>query len=424
MVSNSSTNVLLSADGTPLKKSLSRSLRQQKMRALLLIAPLLIFILVAFIMPIVSMLSRSVENELVGKTLPLTVQSIQSWDALSGELPDESVYKAFAQDIQNAAKAKVHTKVALRLNYEKSGIASLFKKTARKAKKWDIETDGPFKEKLIKVHKGWGEVEVWQTIKTHSPAYTSGYFLNAVDMRKTAQGADWQPEDKTILIKLFQRTLIMSLIITFSCIILGYPVAWLLANLPMRQANLLMILVLLPFWTSLLVRTSAWKVMLQQQGVINDVLVQLSLISDEGRLIMINNEIGTIVAMTHILLPFMILPMYSVMQTIPPSYLRAAKSLGATNWTAFWRVYFPQSVPGIGAGSILVFILAIGYYITPEIVGGTKGVFISNRIAYHILKSLNWGLAAALGTILLVAVLILYWTYDKIVGIDNVKLGG
>ena len=424
MVSNSSTNVLLSADGTPLKKSLNRSLRQQKMRALLLIAPLLIFILVAFIMPIVSMLSRSVENELVGKTLPLTVQSIQSWDALSGELPDESVYKAFAQDIQNAAKAKVHTKVALRLNYEKSGIASLFKKTARKAKKWDIETDGPFKEKLIKVHKGWGEVEVWQTIKTHSPAYTSGYFLNAVDMRKTAQGADWQPEDKTILIMLFQRTLIMSLIITFSCIILGYPVAWLLANLPMRQANLLMILVLLPFWTSLLVRTSAWKVMLQQQGVINDVLVQLSLISDEGRLIMINNEIGTIVAMTHILLPFMILPMYSVMQTIPPSYLRAAKSLGATNWTAFWRVYFPQSVPGIGAGSILVFILAIGYYITPEIVGGTKGVFISNRIAYHILKSLNWGLAAALGTILLVAVLILYWTYDKIVGIDNVKLGG
>ncbi len=424
MVNSSPNSILLSADGTPLKKSLSRSLRQQKIRALLLISPLLIFILVAFIMPIVSMLSRSVENDLVSQTLPATVSAIQSWDALSGELPDELVYKAFAQDIQNAAKAKVHTKVALRLNYEKSGIASLFKKTARKAKKWDIETDGPFKEKLIKVHKGWGEVEVWQTIKTHSPRYTSGYFLNAIDMRKTAKGADFQPEDKTILIKLFQRTLVMSLIITFSCILLGYPVAWLLANLPMRQANLLMILVLLPFWTSLLVRTSAWKVMLQQQGVINDILVQLSLVSDDARLIMINNEIGTIVAMTHILLPFMILPMYSVMQTIPPSYLRAAKSLGATNWTAFWRVYFPQSIPGIGAGSILVFILAIGYYITPEIVGGTKGVFISNRIAYHILKSLNWGLAAALGTILLVAVLILYWTYDKIVGIDNVKLGG
>ena len=424
MVSSSTDKILLSADGVPLKKSLNRSLRQQKIRALLLISPLLIFIIVAFIMPIISMLSRSVENDLVSQTLPETVQALQSWDALSGQLPEESVYAAFAIDIKNAAKAKVHTKVGLRLNYEKSGIASLFKKTARKAKKWDIETDGPFKEKLIDVHDGWSSIEVWQTIKTHSPAYTSGYFLNAVDMRKTAQGAEFQPDDKTILINLFKRTFVMSLVITFSCILLGYPVAWLLANLPMRQANFLMILVLLPFWTSLLVRTSAWKVMLQQQGVINDVLVQLSLVADDARLIMINNETGTIVAMTHILLPFMILPMYSVMQTIPLSYLRAAKSLGATNWTAFWRVYFPQSVPGIGAGSILVFILAIGYYITPEIVGGTKGVFISNRIAYHILKALNWGLAAALGTILLVAVLVLYWTYDKIVGIDNVKLGG
>ncbi|MEO1314015.1 MAG: ABC transporter permease, partial [Pseudomonadota bacterium] len=171
-------------------------------------------------------------------------------------------------------------------------------------------------------------------------------------------------------------------------------------------------------------RTSAWKVMLQQQGVINDTLVWLGLVNDAGRLVMINNQFGTIVAMTHILLPFMILPLYSVMQTIPPSYLRAAKSLGATNWTAFWRVYFPQSVPGIGAGSILVFILSIGYYITPEIVGGTSGIFISNRIAYHISSSLNWGLAAALGSILLAAVLLLYYAYDRIVGIDNVKLGG
>ena len=163
--------------------------------------------------------------------------------------------------------------------------------------------------------------------------------------------------------------------------------------------------------------------MLQQQGVINEVLVWLGLVAADNRLEIINNQFGTIVAMTHILLPFMILPMYSVMQTIPPSYVRAAKSLGASNWTAFWRVYFPQSVPGIGAGSILVFILAIGYYITPEIVGGTDGVFISNRIAYHISRSLNWGLAAALGGILLAVVLVLYWAYDKIVGIDNVKLG-
>ena len=158
-------------------------------------------------------------------------------------------------------------------------------------------------------------------------------------------------------------------------------------------------------------------------ATINDALVAMKVPGNFVHLVMINNQFGTIVAMTHILLPFMILPMYSVMSTIPPSYVRAAKSLGATNWTAFWRVYFPQSVPGIGAGSILVFILAIGYYITPEIVGGTTGTFISNRIAYHISSSLNWGLAAALGSILLAVVLLLYWAYDKIVGIDNVKLG-
>ncbi len=415
---------ILAADGTPLRKSLARSLRQQKLRALLLIAPLLIFIFVAFIMPIVSMLMRSVENDIVADTLPLTVEALQTWDAQSGELPPETAYAAFAADIKRAALAKQHTKVGLRLNYERSGIASLFKKTARKARKWDIDSDGPFKDKFLKIHKNWGKVEFWQAIKVHSPKVTNGYFLNAVDMRKSSDGPDWQPEDKQILLVLFQRTMVMSLVITFACIALGYPIAWLLANLPMRHANLLMILVLLPFWTSLLVRTSAWKVMLQQQGVINDVLVYLGIVADNARLVLINNETGTIIAMTHILLPFMILPMYSVMQTIPPSYLRAAKSLGATNWTAFWRVYFPQSVPGIGAGSILVFILAIGYYITPEIVGGTKGVFISNRIAYHIMESLNWGLAAALGTILLLAVLVLYWTYDKIVGIDNVKLGG
>ena len=287
----------------------------------------------------------------------------------------------------------------------------------------DFETVD-FPAAFTKIDKDWASLDVWRVIKTYSPDFTSGYFLNSIDMKKTIDGPEMRAENEQLYIKLFIRTLFMSMVITGSCILLGYPVGWILANLPARTANLLMILVLLPFWTSLLVRTSAWKVMLQQQGVINDTLVWLGVIADDSRLALINNQTGTIIAMTHILLPFMILPLYSVMKTIPPTYLRAAKSLGATNWTAFWRVYFPQSVPGIGAGSILVFILSIGYYITPEIVGGTTGTFISNRIAYHISSSLNWGLAAALGAILLAVVLGLYWAYDRIVGIDNVKLGG
>ena len=184
-----------------------------------------------------------------------------------------------------------------------------------------------------------------------------------------------------------------------------------------------MILVLLPFWTSLLVRTSAWIVILGKNGVLNDLLVFLAIVGDEGRLEMMFNRIGVVVAMTHILLPFMILPLYSVMKTISPSYTRAARSLGATPITAFIRVYMPQTVPGVGAGSILVFIVAVGYYITPALIGGQSGQMISNLIAYHMQSSLNWGLAAALGALLLMGVLALYWLYNKVVGIDNMKLG-
>ncbi len=421
MSDTADTGPVLAADGTPLKRSLQRALRRQKLRALALIAPLLIFIMVTFIAPIADMLFRSVENDIVSNTLPKTVVALEEWDSTTGEMPDEAVFAALSDDLLIAVEAKTHTRLGSRLNYELSGISSLFRKTGRQVD--DFDPALPFREQFLDVDDDWGDIEVWQTIKAYSSPYTAGYYLAAMDLENTPTGIQKVPEKERVYIMLFGRTIFMSLLITFSCILLGYPIAWLLANLKVRHANVLMILVLLPFWTSLLVRTSAWKVILQQQGVLNDFLVWLGFVADDARLELINNQTGTIIAMTHILLPFMILPLYSVMKTVPPSYLRAAKSLGATNWTAFWRVYFPQSVPGIGAGSILVFILSIGYYITPELVGGTSGVFISNRIAYHISSSLNWGLAAALGALLLALVLALYALYDKIVGIDNVKLG-
>jgi putative spermidine/putrescine transport system permease protein len=357
----------------------------------------------------------------IAELLPLTAREYTAWalwtaideeDVVAEEEPWESVYAALALDLMRA---------------DPDAIAAYDGPQAALLQQSAAEIDWPevdFRAGFEEADEDWLDLEVWRTIQNYSPAFTSGYFLNAVDMQKGLDGPELRPENERYHMTLFWRTIFMSVVITGSCILLGYPVAWILANLPARSANLLLILVLLPFWTSLLVRTSAWKVMLQQQGVINDVLVWIGLVADDGRLALINNQTGTIIAMTHILLPFMILPLYSVMKTIPPSYLRAAKSLGATNTTAFWRVYFPQSIPGIGAGSILVFILAIGYYITPAIVGGTTGIFISNQIAYHISSSLNWGLAAALGAILLVLVLVLYWCYDRIVGIDNVKLGG
>lgn len=408
-------------NGVPLKKQIARALFKQKVRALLLIAPLLLFILITFVIPITDMLLRSVDNSIVSDTLPQTTAVLETWDASTGQLPDEAAFAALYQDLKRAIEQKNHTKLGTRLNYETSGMSSLFRKVGKDVSK--MQAGLSYKEQFIAADKAWGNINTWTLLKVYSPKYTNGYFLAAVDMKKTVDGVEMLPASERIYLNLFARTIFMSLIITGLCLVLGYPIAWLLANLPMRTSNLLMILVLLPFWTSLLVRTSAWKVLLQQQGVINDILVWLGLVSNTGRLELINNQFGTLVAMTHILLPFMILPLYSVMRTIPPTYMRAAKSLGATDWTAFWRVYFPQTIAGIGAGAILTFILAIGYYITPELVGGTQGTFISNRIAYHISSSLNWGLAAALGTILLTLVLVLYWVYDKIVGIDKVKLG-
>lgn len=419
-MSESSTAPLTTSDGVPLKASLAKALRREKLRSFLLIAPLLFFILISFVAPIADMLFRSVENGIVPDTLPKTVVALQDWDGTTGELPGEPVYAALYQDLKVAVKEKSHTRLGSRLNYDMPGASSMFRSTGRKVGKF---TEGNYKEQFIKADKDWGDVKFWEGLKQLSSRYTDGYFLAAIDMQRDSTGIHFKPDDQRIYLFLFARTLFLSIAITVSCLLLGYPVAWLLANLPLRTSNLLMILVLLPFWTSLLVRTSAWKVLLQDQGVINDLLVWAHIISNDNRLELINNQTGTIIAMTHILLPFMILPLFSVMKTISPSYMRAAKSLGATDWTAFWRVYFPQTIPGIGAGAILVFILAIGYYITPELVGGTSGIFISNRIAYHISSSLNWGLAAALGTILLAVVLLLFVLYDKIVGIDNVKLG-
>jgi putative spermidine/putrescine transport system permease protein len=411
---------VLTQDGRPLKASLARALRREKLRAFVLIAPLLFFILLTFAAPIFDMLLRSVDNSIVPETLPRTVVALQDWDPATGELPGEPAFAALAEDLKEAVAAKMHTRLGTRLNYETSGMSSLMRKSGRMVE--DLSGPG-IKEQMIAAEKDWGRLDVWTTLKRYSGTYTSGYFLAAVDAKKGPEGIERLAENERIYIMLFGRTLMMSIAITLMCVLLGYPVAYLLAQLPLRTSNLLMILVLLPFWTSLLVRTSAWKVLLQQQGVINDLLVWIGLIGNDGRLVMMNNATGTIIAMTHILLPFMILPLYSVMKTISPSYMRAARSLGANDWTAFWRVYFPQSVPGIGAGAVLVFILAIGYYITPELVGGTSGIFISNRIAYHISSSLNWGLAAALGALLLIAVMVLFYVYDKIVGIDNVKLG-
>jgi len=409
---------VLAADGTPLRKKLAQALFISRLRAFGLVTPLLLFILASFIIPIGLLLWQGVSNNTYAKNMPTSAELLSAWDAES-EL-DEAMFAALVEDLVAAREAKTIGKVATRVNQELSGTRSLFTSTARKAKKMEP----PFKEALLDADKDWEDIKVWQAMKVAAKSTTPAFLAAATDFEYQADGSFERVEErKRIYVWLFVKTILVALAVTIFCILLGYPVAYLLAHLPVRTSNLLMILVLLPFWTSLLVRTTAWIAMLQSEGVLNDLSVTFGLTSDDQRFSLIYNMTGTLIAMTHILLPFMILPLYSVMKTIPPSYMRAAKSLGATNWTAFWRVYAPQTVPGIGAGSLLVFILAIGYYITPALVGGQDGQLISNFIAYHMQKSLNWSLAAALAIFLLAVVLALYWIYDRLVGIDNMKLG-
>ncbi len=409
---------ITAADGTPLKKKLAQALFRSRVRAVSLVVPLLAFVLASFVIPIFALMWQGVYNDRFSTYTPNLSDQLSKWDGL-GE-PDEDLFVALVADLKKARKDRTIGRIATRVNQEYPGTRSLFTSTARKAKK----LKAPFKESVIKTNKKWANIEVWRAMKITSQDLTPSFYATALDGRYTVdKGFVKQNENRQIYVKLFWRTFMISATVMALCLLLGYPVAYLLATLPLRSSNLLMIMVLLPFWTSLLVRTTAWIAILQSQGVINDLMVAMGITADDSRFSLIYNMTGTIIAMTHILLPFMILPLYSVMKTIPPSYMRAARSLGATPTMAFIKVYVPQTIPGVGAGGLLVFILAIGYYITPALVGGQDGQLISNMIAYHMQKSLNWSLAAALGGILLAGVLLLYWIYDRVIGIDNMKLG-
>ncbi len=410
--------LLTTSDGRPLKAALAAAQARARRRAFLLVLPLLLFVLLTFLIPIVYMLKRSVEHG----GFATSATALVDWFAVNPGFdpadPPEAAYAALVSDLARMQTEKTTGIAGTRINYSVPGTISLFKAGARAAK--DLQP--PFREALLAVDAEWGKPALWRGMQAASSTYTTEFYKVAADMKLNDDGWARGEDDERIYLYLFFKTFLISGVITLTCLLLAFPVAHLLATLPMAKSSLLMILVLLPFWTSLLVRTTSWIALLQEQGIVNDLLVGIGLITDEGRLSMMYNLTGTIVAMTHVLLPFMVLPLYSVMKVIPPSYARAARSLGATSWTTFRRVYLPQTLPGIAAGSLLVFILAVGYYITPALVGGADGQLISNLISFHMTKS-NWSLAAAIAAMLLAAILLLYWLYDRLIGIDRLKLG-
>ena len=220
----------------------------------------------------------------------------------------------------------------------------------------------------------------------------------------------------------FLTTFNVSLLTTGICVVLGYPLAYVLSQLPQRVANLCLIAVLLPFWTSLLVRTYAWLALLQRKGLINNWGIGLGLWDEP--LALVHNLMGTLIGMVHIMLPFLVLPVLGAMRAIDRDYLKAAANLGAGPVRAFWLVFFPLSMPGLLAGALIVFILCLGFYVTPAVLGGGKVIMVSNRIANDIELFFNWGAASALGVVLLVMTLLFLYVASRFTRLDQMVGGG
>ena len=400
-----------------LRRALARAESRRKWRAFSLTLPLLIFLLLTLLVPIVALLQRAVQNPEVANALPRTVRALDGWDRKDS--PAAAAYAAIAADLAQLPDSSDAGALARRLNTEIAGARSLVMGTFRALP--IAGTPDEVKARLVELDPRWSEAPYWQAIAKNGSRWTADYLLASVDMRRDAAGSiERMPPDQRAFTGILLRTFNISAVVTFFCLLLAYPLAWWLASLPARKANVLMILVLVPFWTSILVRVAAWIVLLQSEGLVNRGLIGIGLI--DNPLPLLFNRTGVIISMVHILLPFMILPLYSVMKSVPPTYVRAAISLGSPPLAAFFRVYVPQTYPGIGAGALLVFILAIGYYVTPALLGGASDQMLSYYVARYTNVEVNWGMACALGSLLLVATLVLYAVYRRI-GKADLSLG-
>ena len=400
-----------------LEAKLRRAGRRRSFNAFLLVAPLLLFIIVVFAGPILSLLYFSVDDPKLTEVMPRTAQIVAAWDG--AELPGEEAYTTLVEEIRTAYKARTVAAAAMRLNYEISGFRSMVMRTGRKIHRI---SGPPYKEALIGLDKRWGDITYWRAIKASAGPFTTRYLLAAIDLeRQWDGGIGSAPPERTIYIDYLKRTFWISFWVLAFCIAIGYPMAFLIATSGKRWSRFLLVLVLLPFWTSLLVRTAAWVVLLQNKGIVNDFLLVANFIDEP--LTLIFNRTGVYIAMVHILLPFLVLPLYAVMRNIPTSQMRAAASLGAKPVAAFLSVYLPQTLPGLGAGCILVFILALGFYITPALIGGASDQMLSYLIAEFATRTGNWGMASAIAILLLLSVAALYPIYRGLVRGSTFRLG-
>ncbi|MGE4325272.1 MAG: ABC transporter permease [Pseudodonghicola sp.] len=360
----------------------------------LLVAPLLLLVLIGFIIPIGYTMTKAVDNADVTGALPRTVSVLDRWDGAG--LPSEAAFAALVQDVTDTSSAQAFGAMTRRLNFELNGARAVMMKTRR-------ELDSlapPYAESLPAAIPEWGDPQMWHLIKTNSNPLTASYLLRALDLEITPEG-HIQPvsQDRAIFVDLFQRTFWISVWVTVLCVLLAYPTAYYISTLSDRAASYAMLLVLVPFWTSILVRTTAWFILLQREGPINAALEALQI--TDAPLQLIFTRFAVYVAMVHVLLPFQILPLYSVMKRQGPQYIKAAASLGAPPWRQFVSVYLPLTMPGVAAGAVMVFMLSVGFYVTPALVGGLQDQMVSYYIAFYTNQSINFGMVAALSLLLL-----------------------
>ena len=395
-----------------LASQLRRADYRRRAFAISLTLPLLLFLVLTFLVPIGALLIRAVENPEVAHTLGKTVQALSQWNRITS--PPDTAYSALVEDLSAIREQSDAGALARRLNSEISGARSLVMSTYRALPFEKNMTPAQTRERLLALDARWGDLGYWQAIAKNGSRWTPDYLLASLDLQRDVQGNIGAVDANSAAFgKILLRTFSISAIVTLCCLLLGYPLAYWLSTLSVRKANMLMILVLVPFWTSILVRVAAWIVLLQSNGLVNRSLMGLGLMDEPLPLLF--NRLGVVIAMVHILLPFMILPLYSVMKSVPGTYLRAAISLGSSPLAAFFRVYVPQTWPGVGAGGLLVFILSIGYYVTPALLGGADDQMLSYYIAQYTNVNVNWGMACALGAVLLTATLVLYALYRRVV---------
>lgn len=392
-----------------------RARRPQQRAMLALMAPALLFLGAFFVVPIGEFLARGVANPEIPGALPSTIAALAAWDG--GGAPDEPAYAALVADLGALGDRPELIALARRLNDEVPGYRSLVLRTAR----WAAEHPAaPYKAAVIALDARWGGRAIWSTIRRERLPVTAFYLLSALDLRLSARGVERTPAESAVFVEVLGRTLVIAGSVTMLCLAIGFPVAAVIAGARPAVANLLFMVVLLPFWSSLLVRAIAWIVLLQNQGVVNHALIDLGLI--DAPVTLIFNRFGLLVAMTHVLLPFMILPLHAVLKTIPREHMRAAAALGAGPITAFRRVYLPQALPGIAAGSALVFVISLGYYIVPALVGGPREQMIGYFIAYFTSSAVDWGMASALGIMLLATTALIYVGLVKAIGIERLRV--